>query len=443
MSSVSSSLSSGSGLDVQSTVEQLIYTERAPERLMQQKQAALDAQASAMRGIQSGFQALEKSVFDLKDFTGALTARKADSSAPDLVSAVADSSCASSTHTVVVQKLATISSYYTKSITDTEFSFATGSSLTLQVGDGTAADISLDGKTLQGAAEYINGLGLPISANTVTDSTGTRLALVSTATGLPGSIQITNDHTNLSWQTSSPGQNAELLVDGVPIQSATNSLSGVIPGVTLTLSGETTNPVRIIVGPDTGRARQAVSDFVDSFNAVINAINAQFKVDPSTNSAGPLASDSTLRGLQTSLLSAMSYVAESNSGAETLRSIGVEMQNDGTLKVNDNVLNSALKTSYSAFQNFFQSTSPVGFARQFDAALMDINDSVQGPIALDLNGIQATRKSISQQIEDFEVRVQFRQQQLYDEYSRIDVMLREMSSLQSQISSQLGSLDSK
>ncbi len=443
MASVSNSLTSSTGLDVQSTVDQLIYTERAPERLMQQRQAVLDAQAAAMRSIQSGLQDLEQKLHSLKDFTGALSARKAESTAPEVLSARAEASAASGTHTVVVQKLATTSSYYTKSITDPGFVFGPGSTFTLQVGDGEAVSVAFDGKTIQKAADSINNLDFGVRATVITDAAGSRLALVSNTSGLPGAIKISNDQTGLAWQTSNPGQNAEVLVDGVPVQSATNTVSGVIPGLTLTLARESAGPVQVTVGPDTARAKQALTDFVNSYNSVISAINAQYKVNPSTNVAGVLAGDSTIRGLQATLLSSTSYVAEANTGAETLRSIGVEMQNDGTLKINETTLDHVIATNFTSFQNFFQGTTPEGFARTFASTLMKINDSVLGSVALDLKGIQATRDSIGNQIDNFEVRIKMRQQQLFQQYSQIDVMLRKLPSLQSQISAQLGSLNSK
>jgi flagellar capping protein FliD len=82
MSSVSStsSSSSGAGLDVGATVDQLIYTEQAPERLLQQQQAALSAQASALRDINGRLETLESSINDLKDLSGAFGTRSVQSS---------------------------------------------------------------------------------------------------------------------------------------------------------------------------------------------------------------------------------------------------------------------------------------------------------------------------------------------------------------------------
>lgn len=54
-------------------------------------------------------------------------------------------------------------------------------------------------------------------------------------------------------------------------------------------------------------SRDSVDDFVSAYNTVINDLNQQFAVDPSTNSQGPLAGDSALRSLQSSLLTDATY----------------------------------------------------------------------------------------------------------------------------------------
>jgi flagellar hook-associated protein 2 len=443
MSSLTSSLSSGSGLDVQATVDQLIYSERAPERLMQQQQSKLNTQAATMRSIQSKFQNLENTVDSLKDFSGAISARTATSSQPAILSATADSSSITGIHTIQVQQLATCSSYYSDAVTDLAFKFGANSTFKVAIGDGVAKALTLDGKTLQQAATYINGLIPGARASVVKDATGKRLALAGENTGTSGAIKITEDNTHMNWQTQGPAQNAKLQVDGIPIESTSNVVEDVILGVTLTISGETgQSPVQLSVGPDVGRAKQAVSNFVDSYNAALKAINDQFKVDPQTKQAGILSGDSTLRDLQSALLAAVSHKVEGAEGSKTLRSLGIQMQNDGSLEVKSDILDGVLRDDFSGFQDFFQSTTD-GFARSLGTQLARLNDSVDGPIAIDLKSMGNTTDAISDQIDDFEVRIETRRQVLLDQYTRIDMMLRQLPVLQSQITAQLGSLDSK
>jgi flagellar capping protein FliD len=71
---------------------------------------------------------------------------------------------------------------------------------------------------------------------------------------------------------------------------------------------------------------------------------------------------------------------------------------------------------------------------------MSLTDSVNGSLLVDAKGLDDSYKSLGDQIDDFDVRMQVRQQQLTDEYTRIDVMLRQMTSLENQVTKQLESL---
>lgn len=448
MSTAASSLtgSSNSGIDVQGTVDQLIYVERAPERLLQAQQSRLDGQSSALRDLQTKFGTLDDAVSALRDFTGALNSQTAQSSNASVLTASAETGAVTGTHTIVVTNLATSSSYYSDPITDPKFTFGAGSTMKLEVGTGATSDLTLDGKTLEQAAQYIMNQRPEVSATVINDANGARLSIVSKTSGLPGAIHITADNSKLGWQSSSDAKNAQLTVDGVPVESATNRVSGAIPGVTLTLFSQSPTTL-LTVGPDTSRAAAAVNGFVSAYNSAITGINSQFAYDSTTKQAGILSGDSTLRELQSGLLSDTSYSLAGNGSIQSLRDLGVNMNNDGTLSVDNSALNDALANHYADVQKFFQATptdsiSPSGFALHLGAHLTAINDSIGGPIAVDIHGVDTSSKDLQNQIDDFEVRITDRQQRLMDEYTRINVMLQAFSNTQAQLTAQLGSLSS-
>src|SRR5262249_15057080 len=80
------------------------------------------------------------------------------------------------------------------------------------------------------------------------------------------------------------GNNAQLNVDGVPVSSSSNTVTGVIPGVTLNLLGApSSGAIQLTVGPNTAQATQAINNFVSAYNTIIGNINQQYVVDPTTN----------------------------------------------------------------------------------------------------------------------------------------------------------------
>lgn len=182
-----------------------------------------------------------------------------------------------------------------------------------------------------------------MTAGVINDLNGARLALVSTASGESGDLSVTGNTTGLIFTKSAAGVNASFSIDGVPLNSTTNTVSGALAAVTLNLvSAAPGIPVLLTVGADSARATQAVNAFVASYNTVMGAINSQFTFDPIANTAGPLAANSSLRSLQGSLLSDVTFSRTGNNGYVSLASLGVNMANDGTLSVDSVKLNEVI-----------------------------------------------------------------------------------------------------
>jgi len=430
------------GIDVQTVVSELMQIEDQPETQMQQQQSDISQQISLLSGISSDLQALYTAANTLRDVTSGLNAKTATSSQSDIVTATADSSAAVGNHTVTVTSLATVSSSYSDVVPSTtqlggdEIDVAYGNPNNPSSTDKII--IPSGDNTLQQVASYINSSNYGVTANVVTDAQGSRLVLVSKTSGAAGNLTVTSSAVNFTQGTA--GVDAQATVDGVPIDSSTNTITTALPGVTLDLaSGAPNTPVTIAVAADTSQATQTINSFVSAYNTVINDINSQFTVDANAQE-GPLAGNSGLRQLQSQLLSAISYSVSGTGQYVNLQSLGLEMQDDGTLQVNSSVLNNALNTDYADFQNFFQSTSPQGFGTFFGNQMMQMTDVTQGPIALAVTGLQSTNQSLTDDINDFEARMTMVQQQLTQQYSALNATLEEYPLLMQQISSQLDSL---
>ena len=130
-----------------------------------------------------------------------------------------------------------------------------------------------------------------------------------------------------------------------------------------------------------------------------------------------------------------------NNGFVNLASLGINMANDGTLTVDATKLHNVTSTHFAEFQNFFQSLTPTaGFAQSFSNTLKSLTDSTTGLVSLNLQENASKQSVVAKQISEFEDRLVARQKELIAQYSRVDMMLRQLPVLQSQISSQLDSL---
>jgi flagellar hook-associated protein 2 len=278
----------------------------------------------------------------------------------------------------------------------------------------------------------------------INDANGARLAIVSATTGLPGNLAVTGtlqraDNSAINFTQAVPGLNAVLSVDGVPISSSTNKISGVINGVTLNLTAPTTSgPVTLGVGPDTSSISSAISTFVSAYNTAITSVNAQFQVNSDGSGLGPLEGDGSLRDAQQALLAAGSYSAKGTGGPVNLTSLGINTNNDGTLSIDSTALSSALSSNFSGVQTFLQDTS-TGFAGNLVSSLLGLSGP-GGELALDAQGYTSTSTSLTQQISDLQSSLNAKQQNLIAVYAQVNVTLQELPLLQAQLSQQLATV---
>jgi flagellar hook-associated protein 2 len=286
--------------------------------------------------------------------------------------------------------------------------------------------------TLSQLADTINNQNIGVSASVIQDSNGYRLALVSTPSGAPGDVTVSGNTTGLSFTKVVTGTNASLVVDGIPISSASNTVSNVINGVTLNLgSPPPSTPVTVNVNPDTTQVTSAINTLVNAYNTVITEINSQFNVAADGSGGGPLETDNSLREVQSQLLGALSYSVRGNSGIVNLASIGVNFNNDGTLSVDSGKLASTLSSNFSAVQNLLQNTT-TGFSQNLSTVLSNINSPRTGILSLDSQSLNNTSQGLSRQLSDLQAALLVQQANLTTVYSRVNTTLQELPLLESQ-----------
>ena len=439
-SSTNSSTGLGQGIDVNAFVQAALAGDQANITQLQNRKTSIDAQGTALAQITSDLTALQSAVFALRDPLGSLNAQSAISSNTAVLSASASSVAVAGVHTITVGNLATTSSYYTDPVASSSTPLTTGA-FSVAVGGGTPVTVNVtsSNNTLDGVVSTINGLNAGVRASVIDDANGARLALVSETTGAPGDIVVSGDTTNLAFNKAVDGKNASLTVDGVPISSTTNVVSSVINGVSLNLtSASPNNPVTLTVSPDTSTATDALNTFVSAYNTAIKDINTQFAVNPDGSGGGALESDGSLREAQSSLLAAVSYAVSGNNGVVNLQSLGLSLNNDGTISVDQGKLATKLSANFADVQNFFQSAT-TGFASNINTVLSNLTDVSAGALGLDARGISQSSRDLSNTISDLQAALNTKQQNLILVYSRVNATLEELPLLQSQLSQQLAS----
>jgi flagellar hook-associated protein 2 len=323
--------------------------------------------------------------------------------------------------------------------------FSAGGSFSIQVG-GTANPIAFtSGESLDSLAQDINGQSLGVTASVVSDGSGSttsHLQIVNSTSGAASGVTITSPQLTQFTESATPGQDAKLTVDGIPVTSASNTVTGVLAGVAINLNGAdstgNTNAT-LSITPNTSAITSAINQFITDYNTAIGTVNSEYTYNSTSSTASPLAGDSALGLLQNALLGVGSYSASNNGSISTLGALGISMNNDGTLSVDSSTLNNAVENNSSAVQQFFEGTSLNGFSSSLNTQLQSLTDSSTGAFTVDLSSMKNTYNDLTDQIDNFETNyIANLQTKLTAEYDAAEIALQNVNTMKQQINAELG-----
>jgi flagellar hook-associated protein 2 len=357
------SATSGQGFDVTTTVTQIQASEQAIETPWQNQLTTLQAQDTVFTSMGADLSALSTSLQSLTDFEGIFAEKQGSSSNSDLLSLTsASATAAAGSHTVVISKLAQTSSDVSTAVANASDTL-TGS-VTIQ---GKEFDTSTSGSdTLTGLVSAINSAAIGVTASVITDSSGSRLSIVSGTSGAAGQLStITStlyDSTSgsgISFTTGEAGQDAVMTVDGVSVTSASNTVTNAIPGVTFQLlSADVNTPVQVQITDDTTDIATAIGNFVSAYNTVVGDVNTQ-EGNSSSGSPEPLFGSPILAQLQSQLTGAL-FTGSASGSINNITQLGISMNDDGTLTFDADALSSTLNSNLSDVAGFFQNSGSFG-----------------------------------------------------------------------------------
>jgi flagellar hook-associated protein 2 len=460
------SLGIGTGTDLNSIVTQLVAVERAPLRQLQSRAAQLNTEVSAFGRVASMFSALQDASNKLNG-SSLWNQSNAVSGSDSAVGVVGGASAAAGNYSVSVQALAS-SQTLASSTTYTDAAALVGSgSLSIQLGAWNTGNTAFAAKsgspaltvslsatdTITTLRDKINAAGAGVTASLVTDATGVRLALRSSTSGVANGFAITASGgvSGLAYNTGSgagglqlkqAAADAKATVNGIDVTSATNELSGTVEGLTLKLRQITTAPVDVTVSSDRDAVTKAVTDFAKAYSDLSAYIIEQTKYDAGTRQGGVLQGDSAVNSLQSRLRAIINTPSGASAQFGRLSDAGLELQRDGTLKVNSAKLSSALQ-NLPEIKKAFSNTDTVtagneGFSRQF-AKLATTMLSIDGAVTTHTEGL---RKLITKNGEDqtkLNERVDRFQARLTAQYSAMDVAQSRYTALGNYVNQQFGS----
>jgi flagellar hook-associated protein 2 len=448
----------GSGLDINGLVTQLMAAERAPTTArFTREQQKVATEISALGQLKGALGAFQTSLDGLRTPEKFAT-RSATSSDTDILTATSDVKASPGSYDITVENLAKAQQIASDPFAGGGDSVVGTGTLTVSLGS-TSVNITIGSEknTLAHIRDAINLASgdKGVRATLVSSTEGSRLVLSSTKTGEANVIKVTQSggdgglsklvYDKAANQTSNfdelrPAQDALIKIGTFEKKSANNVITDAIDGVTLTLKDvtEEDKPIKLDVSYDRTAVSDRVKKFVDAYNSLKKTVTNLGGYDAALDKAGPLLGDALLRSVDADVRRGLTDPIDTATGNfQTLASIGVVTNKDGTLSVESSKLQTALDTDFSGVAAIFSSSDGVA-ARIYTDVTAKLSSS--SDIAARNRNLDTKTKSIISQQAAAEVRLDSIEARYRRQFSALDSLLQKMQSQSNFLSQQFAAL---
>lgn len=324
--------------------------------------------------------------------------------------------------------------------------------------------------TLQQVVSKINQAGVGVSASIVNDGTGNspfRINFTSRYTGSAGKFVLDTGGLDLGLDQLAAPEDAVVFFGAddparaVLLTSTTNTLDGVIEGVTIDLKGRSEQPVEVVVQRDTEAIESAVEKLVEAFNTVLETMNNFDKYDAETERRGALLGDSTVSNVRRSLYRAIQGRAQDVEGEfQFLFQVGVKIGDGAKIEFDRDKFREALETDFqnvtdlfSAFQQAPREPVEVapgafvtpeedtftrlGVGEQLRLLVRGFTDSIDGVMKRKDNTLNSQIELQERRIERFDLQLERKRGRLESQFIAMEQAIAQLQSQQSALG-QLG-----
>lgn len=430
----------GSGLDINSLVQQLVAAERAPtERQINVAGTAANAKLSAVGTISSSLGNLQTALEALSRSadTPAYTATAATGAG---FTATAGSTASPGSYSVEVVSLAQRQKLASAGFS-ADATFGAGS-LSITYGSDSIEVAVAAGSTLAQVAATVNQTAgdKGVTAAVVTADDGQHLVFNAVDAGTAGALAISASSGLEAFATGAGGMDAVVAatdavvrVDGFERTASSNSIGDLIPGVTLNLTQATAGSTyTLTVAEDGSGLKTNLQAFVAAYNAANAVLRSASAYNAETRTASALTGDAMVRGLQQQLRSTI------GANAGEFRTLGISIAVDGTLNLDAARFDAARAADPALAAGVFGEEGSLSgrLASLLDSQL----DSDTGTLSLRSDSLNDQIDGLSGQLDALDRRMAAVEARYLAQFTAMDSLVAQMQSTSSFLGQQLASL---
>lgn len=458
------------GLPTDDIVTQLMELERRP---LDRLEAAKETEATRLKAykqLDTRLDDLRKAVSSM-NITSQVRSSSISLSSEDAFTATSEGA-ASGSYDVAVVQLAQVQKNVSAGVTSQTDPLGTG---TFTIGDEIIT-IDDSNNSLLGMAEAINALSekTGVQATIIYDgraTNGYHLVLTGedATTNFSASAELTDaegEVVNLNLTETRSAQQAKAIVDGIEVVSDSNTLTGVIAGVTLHLNDvskvtsadgvkpPTYDTTLMTVAPDTESLKDKINTFVDSYNAVMDWISSGYTEFGATQPteqeiedgaektlSDVLRGDSTVNSVKRQLQNMLSSVVDTSGSLKVLSQLGIATQKDGSINLNEDTLDKALASDFNGVVSLLagEGDQP-GVMKNFNSALLNMTGASSGMYAEKQDRYDSAVKRLDDQILRTEPLIAKKEATMRARFTTMELLVGNLNSQSSFLTQQMDML---
>lgn len=230
--------------------------------------------------------------------------------------------------------------------------------------------------------------------------------------------------------------NAMLTVDGGTYQRQKNTgIDNIVDGLSLKLYS--TGSSTITVENDTEDIATELASLVETYNTLLTEIDENNDYNEEEDTWGTLAQSSTIRSLNQTLQDLITTTVDTDGSITSLLDIGIEIEDDGTLTLDEDALNKILSNSYDEVVALLKGTDT-------EEGLGDILNDSFGSYAIsggylqdEIDAIEEEVDRLSKNYEEDMERIEKKYEIMAAEYTKLDSYLSEIANIENYIGTML------
>ena len=354
--------------------------------------------------------------------------------------------------TITVEQLASARKLVSAPVADRAAGLGAGSMTITRGGQSFELDLAEGSDSLDGLAAAIRASGSGITASVLADENGARL-LLRGSEGAGETFEITGDFADYNFPKRSTGifggsprgldqlaeaADALVTIDGVDLRYSSNRIDRAIEGVTIDLrTAAPGTAVTLALDTPAGGTKDAVTEFVNAYNALRAQLAEATRAGLPGETGGPLSGDRGIRAIIRDLGALGSRQLNPGGAYETLASIGVKTNNDGTLAIDAARLDAAITDNRGAVEAMLAGNGSGGGLVNAMTATRDALLGTESPLTASKDRFAQQAENIADERRRLDESSAAYEEQLQRNFANMDRQLAVLRATQSYLTQQI------